>query len=140
LGLLPPFFSCYASWSNWWRFWYLVGSLLACGTSLLGHLLASNFESFASFSLPFFGCFLFMKFGTVSSFSNVQKMHVFRGFWSPNSKDLMQNRQILVGSQNLEWVFHFEVFQMGRAISSLKKILKIPFWVIVPFATNFLDQ
>jgi hypothetical protein len=36
------FFSCYASWSDWWRFWYLVGSSLACGTSLLGCLLAST--------------------------------------------------------------------------------------------------
>ncbi len=53
---------------NWWRVQFLVVPFSACGLPLLGCLLAWTLvlASYFFFS-PFLGCFLFIKFGKVSS-------------------------------------------------------------------------
>jgi hypothetical protein len=60
-----PFFTWYAS-CDWWRFWYLVVPLPPCVVAgLFWAIFLPGLWSlpFVSFSLPFLGCFLFMKFG-----------------------------------------------------------------------------
>jgi len=53
---------------DWWRFWYLVVPFSLCGTPLLGCLLAWTLVlQLCFFFSPFLGCFLFIRFGRVSS-------------------------------------------------------------------------
>ncbi len=62
-----PLFSWNAPCS-WWRAQFLVVPFPACGPPLLGCLLAwTLFLAPRSFFSPFSGCFLFMKFGRISS-------------------------------------------------------------------------
>jgi hypothetical protein len=65
---LPPLSLVDTASSNWWRFRYLVVPLPTCGLPLLGCLLACTLVRAPCFYLsPFLGCFLFIKFGRVSS-------------------------------------------------------------------------